>query len=490
MDTTITATFVVYLVAMLTIGLIGYGRTRDLSDYILGGRRMGRWVTALSASASDMSGWLLMGLPGYAYLAGFEAGWIALGLFVGTWANWRLVSRRLRRFTESLNNALTIPDYFERRFADGSRLLRIIAALFILVFFIFYTSSGLVAGGKLFESVFGLRYEWAVAAGAGAVILYTFLGGFFAVSWTDFVQALLMALALVLVPTIVMSMSGGWDAVMGRMSTANPELLDPFTDAGGNALGAIGIVSLLGWGLGYFGQPHILARFNAIGTESHLTGARRIAVTWVFISLVAALLVGFSGVGFVQPALEGADSEKVFIHLAMVVFHPVIAGVCLAAILAAIMSTADSQLLVASSAVTEDIYRGLLRRNAGETELVWIGRGAVIVIAAIAYLLAMDPDSKVLDLVAYAWAGFGAAFGPAIVLSLFWAGMSRAGALAGVLTGGVTVIVWKQLSGGLFDLYEIVPGVLLSVLAILVASRLMPPSPEVKTEFQRLTQAR
>jgi len=484
-DATIIWTFAVYLTAMLAIGLVGFGRTRDLSDYILGGRKMGRWVTAMSASASDMSGWLLMGLPGYAYVAGYEAGWIALGLFVGTWANWRTVSSRLRRFTAALDDSLTIPDYFERRFADTTRLLRVVSAIFILVFFTFYTSSGLVAGGKLFESVFGLDYQWAVAAGAGAVIAYTFLGGFFAVSWTDFFQALLMALALVLVPAIVINEAGGWGVVTARMEMTNPELLNPFSNANGSALGFIGITSLLGWGLGYFGQPHILARFNAIRSESELPGARRIAVTWVFITLTAALLAGFSGIAMV-PGLEDADSEKIFIRLAMIVFHPVIAGICLAAILAAIMSTADSQLLVASSAVTEDVYRGLINRNATETQLVWIGRVAVIAIAAIAYVMAMDRDSKVLDLVAYAWAGFGAAFGPAIVLSLFWRNMSGAGALAGILVGGLTVIVWKQLTGGIFDLYEIVPGVLFSTLAIVVFSRLRPPDTGVTARFEEI----
>ncbi len=469
---TIGFTFAAYIIAMLAIGLYAYRRTHNLADYLLGGRRIGPWVTALSASASDMSGWLLLGLPGYAYAAGFEAFWIALGLLVGTWLNWRLVARRLRHFTAICDNALTLSDFLERRFADRSHMLRLVSALFILLFFTFYTSSGLVAGGRLFEAVFGMDYTWAVICGAAIIVLYTFLGGFLAVCWTDLVQGLLMLGALLIAPLAAIQANGGWAATQGAMQTSNPQLLDSLSSVNGDAIGLLGLISLLAWGLGYFGQPHILARFMAIRSVQALVPARRIAVGWVFLSLTGALLVGFAGIGYLEPTLEGAETEKVFMHLVGALFHPLLAGILLAAILAAVMSTADSQLLVASGAFTEDIYKELLGRRADPNELVWVGRVAVAIIALIALLLALRPDSKVLDLVAYAWAGFGAAFGPTLLFALFWMRMTRNGALAGILVGGGTVILWKQLEGGIFDLYEIVPGFALSCLAIIIFSLL------------------
>ncbi len=463
-------TFVVYLLVILIIGVIAWRRTRDLADFVLGGRRLGSWVAALSASASDMSGWLLLGLPGYAYLAGLEAFWLAFGLLLGTWLNWRLVAAPLRLASEAAGNALTLPQYFSNRFQDSTGLIRVVSSLFVLLFFLFYTSSGLVAGGKLFEAVFGLPYLWAVGLGTLAIILYTAFGGFLAVSWTDLFQGLLMAAALVAVSVMGMESAGGFGGAADAVAMRNPALLDPLTDSDGQPLGLLAIVSLMAWGLGYFGQPHILARFKAVASVDRVPGARRIAVTWVFITLVTACLVGIAGIPIFDTPLE--DAEKVFIRLVDLLFHPVVAGICLAAILAAIMSTADSQLLVSSSAFTGDIYRVLLRKEASERELVVVGRLAVLTIAAAAFLLAMDPDNKVLDLVAYAWAGFGAAFGPAVLLSLYWPGMNRWGALAGILAGGVTVVVWKPLEGGLFDLYEIVPGFFVSALCIWLVSRL------------------
>lgn len=471
-DGMIVATFVAYLATVLAIGVVAWRRTRNLRDYILGGRSLGQWVTALSAQASDMSGWLLLGLPGYAYLAGLESVWLLSGLLVGTYLNWKFVAERLRRATERYGDALTLPDYFEARFEDHSRVLRLVSGVFVLVFFTFYTSSGLVAGGKLFESVFGLPYWWAVTAGGVTVVVYTFFGGFLAVSWTDFLQGSLMFLALIAVTAVGLQVSGGLDGLQVSLESVNPELLNPLTNVAGEPLGWIAIASLLGWGLGYAGQPHILARFMAIRQPGDLHRSRRIAMSWVTVALLSATVVGLVGIGLLPQPLQGADSEKVFIELARLLFHPVVAGVCLAGILAAVMSTADSQLLVASSAVSEDFYRGLFRRDAGQNELLWVGRLAVVAIALVAFYLARDPDSKVLDLVAYAWAGFGAAFGPAIVLSLYWDGMTRNGALAGILGGGLTVIIWKELGGGLFDLYEIVPGVLVSALCIAVFSKL------------------
>ena len=471
-DSLITSTFIAYLAVILAIGIWSYLRTKNLSDYILGGRRLGPVPSALSAGASDMSGWLLLGLPGYAYLAGLEAIWLAAGLFAGAWLNWLLVANRLRRFSSAGNDALTIPDYFEHRFADQSRALRVISAFFILLFFLFYTSSGLVAGGKLFEAVFGVSYRWAVIAGAVAVVSYTLLGGFLAVAWTDVVQGFLMLLALLAVPITVVSALGGPDSSLQATAAANPALLSPWSDSKGNSLSLIAILSLLGWGLGYFGQPHILARFKAIRSTGAIPAACRIAVGWSGLGLLGALASGLLAAAYFEQPL--ADSEKVFILLIDTLFNPLVAGVLLAAILAAIMSTADSQLLVASSALAEDFYKALLNPTASSQRLVGVGRLAVVVIAVLAALLALSPEAGVLELVSYAWAGFGAAFGPAIILSLYWPRMNRHGALAGIVTGGVTVVVWKQLEGGLFELYELVPGFMLATCAIVLVSRITP----------------
>ena len=476
-QTVITITFVVYLLVLLGIAAVAWSRTSNLADYILGGRRLGSLVSALSAQASDMSGWLLMGLPGFAYAAGMQSIWIALGLFIGTYLNWRLIARRLRVQTEQLDNALTIPDFFEARFADASRVLRVLAVVLILIFFAIYVSSGLVAGGKLFETVFDIAYWKAVIAGTIAILVYTSLGGFLAVSWTDALQGTLMIAALIAVVLLAVGQVGGLGATTDTLRDANPELLNPWTTTDGSAVGAIAIVSGLGWGLGYFGQPHILARFMAIRSPEHVRRARWIAVTWVGVSLLAAVIVGLLGVAYFG-ADGDFDREKVFMRLTAALFHPVIAGICLAAILAAIMSTADSQLLAASSAVAEDVYKALLRPGAGQRELIWVGRGAVMALALGAYWLARDDEATVLGLVALAWAGFGAAFGPVVLLGVCWPRMSRGAALAGMIVGGATVLAWEALDQwtepALFGLYEIVPGFALGALAIVLMSYLTP----------------
>jgi sodium/proline symporter len=472
-------TFFLYLAFMLWIGLWAYKRTNNLSDYILGGRSLGPWPSALSAGASDMSGWLLLGMPGYAYIAGWEASWLGLGLIVGTYLNWLIVAPRLRVYSQLAGDSLTLPQYFSNRF-DDKVAIRVIAAFFILLFFLFYTSSGLVAGGKLFETVFGMDYTIAVSVGALAVVSYTFFGGFLAVAWTDLVQGLLMAAALVLVPVVAFTQLG--ESPSNILAASNVELLDPFTKATGEVMGWISIVSLLAWGLGYFGQPHILARFKAIRSKDDIPAARRIAVTWTLIGLLGAFFVGIAGIGYFETPL--ADSETVFISLVQALFHPVVAGILLAAILAAIMSTADSQLLVSSAALTEDFYKSIFNKDASPESLVKIGRFAVVGLAVLAWILALDPESSVLGLVSYAWAGFGAAFGPAVILSLFWSRMNRQGCLAGILVGGITVVVWKQLSGGLFDVYEIVPGFILATISIIVVSLLTPaPKKEIQDMF-------
>ncbi len=466
----ISVTFLVYILLMLGIGYVAWKRTSNLSDYILGGRSLGPLPSAISAGASDMSGWLLLGLPGYAYAAGYEAIWIAVGLLAGTWLNWLFVASRLRTYSLAAGDSLTLPSYFENRFHDTSRILRVVSAFFILMFFLFYTSSGLVAGGKLFETVFGLDYTVAVIVGTIAVVSYTFFGGFLAVTWTDVIQGLLMFAALLLVPIMAINADGGWAATSAAMEAKNPEFLDAFTNTEGKALGILSILSLLGWGLGYFGQPHILARFKAIRSESDVPMARRIAVIWSAAGLLGALLVGFAAIGYFETPLE--DGERAFMLLVDALFHPVIAGILLAAILAAIMSTADSQLLVSSSALAEDFYKALFRKEASQEELVWVGRLAVVVIAVIACILGLNPDSKVLELVSYAWAGFGAAFGPALILSLFWRGMTRNGAIAGIIVGGVTVVIWGNMSGGILDLYEIIPGFIFATIAIVLVSKM------------------
>ncbi|MGO2356228.1 MAG: sodium/proline symporter PutP [Marinomonas foliarum] len=478
----ISFTFLAYLVVMLGIGLYAYKLTSSSEDYFLGGRSLGPWPTALSAGASDMSGWLLLGVPGYAFASGLEAVWITGGLLAGTWLNWLICAKRLRTYSIKANNALTLPDFLSTRFNDKSKLIQTISALFILLFFLFYTSSGLVAGGKLFETVFGLDYTYAVVIGTVCVVSYTLFGGFLAVAWTDLVQGLMMSAALIIVPLV--ALDGGWSELSSTLTAKNPELLDIWTSVSGEPLTAIGIISLVAWGLGYFGQPHILARFKASRSNKDIKTARRIAVIWTFISMVGAILIGLVGITFVDNNLAGTldDPEKIFMILVNAVFHPVVAGILLAAILAAIMSTADSQLLVSSSALAEDFYKQLFNKEATQKQIVNVGRFAVVAISIVALVLALNPESSVLGLVSYAWAGFGAAFGPAILLSLFWRNMNRNGALAGIIIGGVTVVVWKQLTGGIFDLYEILPGFVFSSIAIIVVSMATGKPEESVTE--------
>ncbi|ODP99353.1 sodium/proline symporter [Salinivibrio sp. ML323] len=481
----ISATFLAYLIMMLAIGVYAYKRTSNSEDYFLGGRSLGPWPAALSAGASDMSGWLLLGLPGYAYAAGMESLWLAGGLLLGTYLNWLICAKRLRTYSIEADNALTLPEFFARRFEDKSKLLQTISAFFILLFFLFYTSSGLVAGGKLFTTVFGFDYTTAVVIGTICVVSYTLFGGFLAVSWTDLVQGLLMAAALLVVPFVIMD--GSIFKLGGDVAAINPELMTIWRDVEGEPLSWIGIASLAAWGLGYFGQPHILARFQATRSNKDITTARRIAVGWSALSMFGAVLIGLVGILYVQNDMTGdlKDGEKIFMLLVNAAFHPVIAGILLAAILAAIMSTADSQLLVSSSALAEDFYKQVFRPDASTQEVVMVGRGAVILLSAIALGLAMDPESSVLGLVSYAWAGFGAAFGPALLLSLFWRDMNRNGALTAILVGGVTVVVWKQLSGGIFDLYEIVPGFIFAGLGAIVVSKATGgPSESVAKQYE------
>jgi sodium/proline symporter len=480
----ITAAFLLYLAGMMAIGLFHGRRQKSIADYILGSRNLGVWVTSMSAEAADMSGWLMMGLPGFAYVAGAKAGWIALGLAIGTYVNWKMVAGRLRTYTRVANDSLTLPDYLQNRFHDYSGTLRMVSAIFILIFFLLYTSSGFVAGGKLFQSVFGIPYLQAMLLGASVVIFYTFLGGFMAVCWTDFVQGVMMFFAMLMVPIAAVMLTGGVVPACTALQHVNADLFSPFNAADGKPLSLISVISLMAWGLGYFGQPHIIVRFMAIKSVKQMPQARRIAMTWVIVSLSAAVVVGMVGRVLLTQPLAGTATETVFMVMTNALFPPFISGLVLSAILAAVMSTASAQLLVTSSAISRDLYKALVRPHAGERELVRVSRLSVVIVALMAIAIGTNPDNLVLDLVAYAWAGFGAAFGPAIILSLYWKRMTRNGALASIITGGVTVLVWKQF--GWLGLYEIVPGFVLAVIAIVAVSLLdRKPAENIMQEFER-----
>ncbi|WP_261391558.1 sodium/proline symporter PutP [Cytobacillus firmus] len=471
---------IVYLVGMLLIGVLAARMTKDLSDYVLGGRGLGPGVAALSAGASDMSGWLMLGLPGAVYLGGMGEIWLPIGLAVGAYLNWQFVAKPLRVYTEVANDSITVPGYFENRFHDTSKILRVVSAIVTLIFFTFYTSSSLVGGAILLENSFGMDYTLALWVGAAVILSYTLFGGFLAASWTDFIQGILMFLALIIIPIVAIQELGGWNETLNQISAIDPTHLDVASGAT-----FVGVVSLLAWGLGYFGQPHILVRFMGLKSTNDVPKARLIGMTWMVLSLFGALFVGFAGIAYFADA-PLANSETVFIMFSQVLFNPWVAGFLLAAILSAIMSTVDSQLLVSSSALAQDFYKSIFRRNASQKEEMIVGRIAVLGIAIIAIFLGYNPESKVLELVSYAWAGFGAAFGPVIILSLFWKRMTRNGALAGIIVGAVTVIVWAQLTGGLFDLYELAPGFLFAALAIIVVSLLdKSPSAEVQEQYDR-----
>ncbi|MDT2047435.1 sodium/proline symporter PutP [Bacillus sp. 1780r2a1] len=481
MDISLFISLAIYFIGMLAIGWYAYKKsTDDISGYMLGGRGLGPAVTALSAGASDMSGWMLMGLPGAMYATGVSSLWIAVGLTIGAYLNYLIVAPRLRTYTEVANDSITIPDYFENRFNDTSKILRTVSAIVIFVFFTLYTSAGMVSGGTLFESAFGLDYRIGLFVTASVVIAYTLFGGFLAVSLTDFVQGIIMFVALVLVPIVAFTELGGVGTTIDVVRDINPAYLDFF-----RGTTVVGIISFLAWGLGYFGQPHIIVRFMAISSIKELKPARRIGMGWMIISIIGAMFTGLVGIAYVdQTATTLADPETIFIKFAQVLFHPFITGFLLAAILAAIMSTISSQLLVTSSAITEDFYKAFFRREATDKELVLVGRLAVLGVAIIGILLSLNPNDTILGLVGYAWAGFGSAFGPAVLLSLYWKKMTRWGALAGMIVGAATVLIWVNVPGLSDALYEMIPGFVLSFLAVIVVSLLTKdPSKRVQGTF-------
>jgi SSS family solute:Na+ symporter/sodium/proline symporter len=475
---------------MLLIGLYAYKKsTSDVAGYMLGGRSLSPSVAALSAGASDMSGWMLMGLPGAMYLTGLSSLWIAIGLVLGAFLNYLVVAPRLRTYTEIANDSITLPDFFENRFNDKSRLLRIVSSLVIVVFFTLYTSSGIVAGGKLFESSFGLNYELGLYITAGVVVAYTLFGGFLAVSLTDFVQGCIMFVALVLVPVVAINEVGGLVEMQTTISSINIDLLDIFS-----GMGIISIISAMAWGLGYFGQPHIIVRFMAIRSVKDVPTARRIGMSWMIVSIIGAMATGFAGIAFVsKTGLQLNDAETIFIVLSQLLFNPLVSGFLLAAILAAIMSTISSQLLVTSSSLTGDFYQAFLHRDASETQLVRVGRISVFIVALVAIYLAYDRDSSILSLVSNAWAGFGAAFGPVVIGALYWKKMTRNGALAGIISGATTVLIWIY-APLTFDgqtlstvMYEIVPGFIVCSIAIYIVSILAPKSEEtINMQFDKM----
>lgn len=482
-----TIALIIYFAAMILIGWWGYRKTKDYDDYMLAGRRLHPIPAALSAGASDMSGWLLMGLPGAIYAAGLVEGWIAVGLTIGQWLNWKFIAPRLRSYTEIARNSITIPSFFNSRLQGTGRGLTITAGIITLVFFIFYISAQLVASGKYFESSFGWDYIWGMLLVAVIVVLYTFAGGFIAVAWTDMAQGLLMMAALLIVPIAVTIDVGGPGEVAtivnGQTLTGSglENGIDPFA-----GLTLMAVLGAIGWGMGYAGQPHIIVRFMALRTPQDAVYGRRIGIGWMILSVGGAVLTAIVGIAYFRPEVDPlGDPETVFIALTAALFHPLIGGLILSAVLAAIMSTISSQLLVSSSALVEDVYSAITRKKMSQQGGVRAGRVAVLLTAAVAALLSITPNDTVLDLVGFAWAGFGASFGPIVILALFWKGLTARGAMAGMITGAVVVIVWGNVSGGIFELYEMVPAFFAALLVTWIVSRATAYPPEVQSEIDK-----
>lgn len=495
-----------YLIWMITIGARYAKKTNSTEDYLLGGRGLNGWVAALSAQASDMSGWLLMGLPGAVYMAGTGECWIAIGLLIGTFCNWMFVSKRLRRYTIKANNSLTLPAYFENRFHDKSKVLLLLSSLFIVIFFLVYTASALASGGKLFNIVFGLDYQVSLTIGVIVILLYTFLGGFMAVCVTDFIQGLLMLVGLLAVP-IAAYLIVGAGGMIGLIDASNvaggsASYLN-IMHSSGEPIKLVNIISNMGWGLGYCGMPHILTRFMAISSEKELKKSRVIGIIWVALSLSFACFIGIIGRAYLMPLVLGqadtGSAENVFIQIILKMFTlefslPFIGGIFLCGIMAAIMSTADSQLLVTASSVSEDLYKGFINKKADDKRVLAVSRMTVVVVAVLAYIIALNPNSSIMGLVSNAWAGFGSAFGPVVILSLFWRRSNKAGAFFGMLSGGLTVLIWDYIPlinnmtlGRYTGLYSLVVGFSIGMLGMLTASLLTKePDEEILKEFDSI----
>lgn len=472
--------FFLYLSLVMAVGVVAWWLTRNLSDYILGGRRLSGPVAALSAGASDMSSWLLMGLPGAVYAAGLKQIWVAIGLTMGAYACWKLIAKRLRIYSEVAKDSVTVPAYLDNRFRDNSKIIRLIAAFATLVFFTFYISAGLYAGGVLLGITFGLDYTTALWLGTAIIMLYTSIGGFLAVSWTDFFQGTLMLVCLLLVPFFAVNVMGGWEVALNKLITQKPGYLDVTQSLTWNEF-----LSMFAWGLGYFGMPHILVRFMAVKTVREIPLARMVCMWWMSLSMVGAVLVGLVGAAhFCNCPLD--NGETVFMALSELVFSPWIHGIILAVILSSSMCAIDSQMLAASSALTEDFYRTILRRHASQKELMWVGRLTVILIAGCAIYIARQPSQSIMDLVAFAWAGLGSTFGASVILSLYWKRCTRNGIIFGMLAGGLTAIIWRSFH---FHTYinEIIPGFIASFIGVYVGSILEKhPSAEILHEFEKV----
>lgn len=500
----IIAAFAAYMIMMIAIGALYMKKTNNSEDYFLGGRGLGGWVAALSAQASDMSGWLLMGLPGAVYAYGMGQAWIAIGLLTGTILNWVFISGRLRRYTIRANNSLTLPAYFENRFHDKKQILLIISSVVIVIFFLVYTASALAAGGKLFHLVFGLDYRIALTIGAAVILLYTFMGGFMAVCVTDFIQGMLMLVGILAVPIAALFLVGSENMTSLLDASGVAQGSQSFLNlmhSGGKAYTGMEIFSQFAWCFGYFGMPHILVRFMAVRDEKEIRKSRWIAIIWCTLSLAFACALGVIGRAYLYPVIlgtEGAGSaENVFIEMITKVFTqdlalPFVGGLFLCGILAAIMSTADSQLLVTASAVSEDLYHQVVNPKADSKKVLSISRITVLVVAVLAYIIALDPDSSIMGLVSNAWAGFGAAFGPLVVLSLYWKRTNLPGAVAGIVSGALTVLVWDYLPlaggrtlGAATGLYSLAVGFAVSLALIVgVSLATKAPSEEILREFE------
>ncbi len=480
------AALTLYFAVMIAIGIYAYRRTDDHAGYLLAGRRLPSWAAALSAGASDMSGWLMMGLPGAIYLTGLIEAWIAVGLTLGAYLNWRIVAPRLRSYTEVAKNSITIPSFFENRLHDRSRLLRIASGVIVLVFFTFYVASMMVAGGEFFRLAFDTSYLTGMFVVAAVTLLYTLLGGFLGASLTDVVQGAMMLFALLIVPVIALFSLGGVGEAVAVIEDVDPSRLSLI---GGEALTAatvVGVVSALAWGLGYFGQPHVIVRFMALRRPSEAKAARRIGIGWMALSLLGAVVAGLVGVAYFNDTEHSLENpEHVVLALSQILLHPLVVGLVFAAVLASIMSTVSSQLIVSSSAFVEDIYQVFGRRTSPR-RLLLMGRVCVLLVAVVGVLLALNPGGTILELVAFAWAGFGASFGPAILLSLFWRRLSAWGALAGMVAGAATVFLWSAFGPEVFGatLYEIIPGFAANVLVAVVVSLLtFREDSELEREF-------
>ncbi len=496
MDFLVLVGFIAYFVIVLLVGFYFYNKSHGMKDYLLGGRKLNPYVAALSAQASDMSGWLLLGLPGSIYLYGVGQAWIGIGLAIGSYLAWLFVAKRLRNYSHKAGDSITLSQYFSNRFRDQKNILKTMSAIVIIVFFVPYVASGFVSAGAIFQSFVGIDYVYCMLIGVIIIISYTVLGGFKAICWTDVLQAMLMLVAIIVVPLAAIGHLGGWDQVAAITdSPAFSGFLDFFKNADGTTLAAMSIISSLAWGLGYFGMPHILVRYMALEDAKEAKVARRVGTGWIIVALAFAILVGVVGQAYHPGFTTKSDAQTIFIVMVGDMFAPIIMGILYSALMAAVMSTSDSQLLVTSAAVTNDLM-SLSKKTYSDVALMWMSRAVVIIVAVIAAIIALDPESSIMDLVSFAWAGFGAAFGPVVLLSLYWKKSNGNGAFAGMLVGFFTSILWNTFLSAdsvlkccVYNtgLYELVPGFLFALIAMMAVSIMTGgPSEEIQQEYDEV----